>query len=627
MLSQWAPHTGPLTKRLTAIPKIATPDRNNGMPLSVSSYTSKDTQPDTVLKEPDNGQKPIHVQPTHMIQASDSIQSELLAERANGIHPSPNAQKAVQDVGNPFQPNKKQKWRPKRSYDLESQSLPDTVSSVQLNDEDPDFRNIDSDSSPALHTPEKDIRGEIADESNLKPTHSGDGFYDASPWKESASENGNWSQNKNWFMGYVSSWINKQAHVKLPDVFFLDKKIERHEECDVNTYNGWLNAPVEYPATYMNPADAKRPQETTRRLSSSANLKSATDYEKNRRRLEKAEKKMEEKWGLENTTPLWQPQTNPFPSPHPPAPQPTAPPRQPMTGKAQIHAGGVISQAPAGPIEPIRPITPTAPVAQPDEFESYLKVSCFLRPAKKNDLARVLKIYNWEVAHGIQALDTKPLTLEDFHRIFEQCKDAQTPFIVVIAGTPAEAAARKEVPATPRGPYQTYREGPYQQHYQNPEQDKVLGFGFITIRAAGLAGGIHHSVGRFQGRLHFYVDNENRRNGVGRALLCRLTKCCSIMMISTGEYDYFDPDRNEACDVAPHNARQYTRLFIEVASRSQNDPDSKWCSKFLNGEGFMCVSTADKARKVGCGEKGIWLDNLIWQHDCQDPKSIFEDPA
>lgn len=507
------------------------------------------------------------------------------------------------------------KWRPKHSADLQSQSLPSVVSSVELNDEEASVWRLGSDDEAVG----SDIRGKIAGNLDLARKHSGTGFYNKNKWAKDASEDGEDPDAVAWLPSSCQDWINSLPNKPPPVAWCINQNIERSEECDLQPLNGFLMAPVDYPDTHINPADIGDPGQMARRLSVSAKLKAAADYERNKRRFESSERKLREH-ELLNPPSYWRPIDDPLPPSQP------KPPTQSMGGDGQVYLGsradvghtgtnGMVSEAINGAI--------AQSINQQYEWQSYVKISCFLRPVEQGDLAQVLEIYNWEVVNGIQALDTKPLSLQDMQRIFVQCKSAQTPFIVAIAGTPAEAAVRKEVPASPRVPYKAYSQGPTHQS-QKPEQDKVLGFGFVFIASTGIAGGVNHNVARFQGRAHFYVANESRRNGIGRALMTRLAQCCSVYTIGTDDCEWYDPGRNPACDVVAFNARNYSRLFIETASRGKTDPDTVWLAKLLDSEHFLCISTMDNARKTGSGMDGTWLDNLVWQLDCQDPKMVRE---
>lgn len=228
--------------------------------------------------------------------------------------------------------------------------------------------------------------------------------------------------------------------------------------------------------------------------------------------------------------------------------------------------------------------------------------------------------------NGSQALDTMPLALQDIQNLLAKCQSVKMPFIVAVQGTPMEAAWRKEAPAQPRGPYkQPRRMGPYQKAPEaQPRSDKILGFGFISCPVPGLAGSVQSNVGRFIGKVHFYVEHTSRRNGIGRAILHRLTRCCSKFCISVDWYQWHDPARSAVFDEPDYNARNYSRLYIETSSAGEEDPDNGWYEKFLDGMGYLFMSTLDKTRKVKYGPNGQWRDTIVWQHDCRDHKYITE---
>lgn len=494
-------------------------------------------------------------------------------------------------------PTSERKFQAKKSCDRESQSLPETVSSVKSMGSG----NIENQKSSS------DVRqvGRGPVHSHLGPSMNNEGSKDEHSDSEKHS-NGKTSSDA------CQKWVDDLIH--FPICLSIVQKIDRHYECDVEPINGFLMAPVDYPETHINPLDKSSGEEALRRLNGTAGLKSLADFEKRRRLIQPAKKHEDgansrdayEQW------PGWQANPPIFADKLPPTQPPTSPGRQGQTTTENLHNGRDIPGDTQSP------------------EKSEVPKSWFLRPVQEEDLPQILKIYNWEVVNGIQALDNEPLILKDVQRILAHCRAGQTPFIVAIAGTPAEAAARKEIPAHPRA-YQVQRIGQYSHligpdhpSYQIPELDKILGFGFLNISVPGLAGNVQHSVCRFQARTHVYVHAKHRRNGIGRSLLHKLTRCCSIYSVDMGTYEWFDPSNSRVCDLPGFNPRNYSCLLVETASRSENDPDTIWYSKFLDSEGFVCISASEKTRKIGHGEDGQWLDNLVWQLDCQDFKTIME---
>lgn len=511
-------------------------------------------------------------------------------------------------------------WRPRHSCDLLSQDLPDSVaSSLGFNDSNHDSPIANG----ALVC--SDIRNTVGGELDLIPKVHGEGFYNKNRWVEYPDE----SKALEWRPTYCQLWVKEMENEDWPVAIFLKMKNMPHEECDVQTSDGWLMAPVEYPDTHINPAELKNDQHhgaTSRRLNGNACLKIAANYRRLKRRVD--EREGEVKWEpIGDDTSIASPPDHVFEKPigqrnSQSTSQPTRSyvNRLPvMKSEQRIHRPErVIHHRHYGTITHLpRTYTPKPP-------PTYLKICCFLRPAEESDIPQILDIYNWEVAHGMQALDTKPLCLKDMERVFKQCKDAKTPIIVAIAGTSTEAKARREPTVAPRGRYETGQQGP-QQPSQYPENDKVIGFAYVSILSPGLAGDVHYNVGRFEGQIHLYVTHECRRKGVGRALLQQTTIFCSRHAgYHAQNYEWHDPEKTPTYDDAFYNSRSYSRIFVEVASRAKDDSDTLWVSKFLDEENFSCVSTKDKARKLGYGEAGRLLDCLVWQHDCQDLDKMKE---
>lgn len=499
---------------------------------------------------------------------------------------------------------KTRKWRPKHSCDLESQDLPDSVAG-SLNFDDSES-SCHEDAAPVS----PDVRNTVGGEVDLVRRVHGDGFYNKHQWDEYPDQRKSFE----WRPTYCQLWVDEMENEQWPVAVFLHMKDFPHEECDVQTSNGWLMPPVDFPDTHINPEDAQITQHSgasSRRLLSTVNLNVKAQYSKNRRRVDEREREVR-----------WFPIEDPFPvveSPQQPAErrgQPTPPATYSYINRSPVMDPERLIQRPERIVQhavygTIKHLPRTLTSGPPP---TYLKIACFLRPAGEEDIPQILDIYNWEVSHGMQALDTKPLCVEDMKRLFKRCRDAETPIIVAVAGTPAEAKARRDGTPVPRDQHDRL-----QRRTPLAEEDKVIGFAYVSITATGLAGDVHYNVDRFSGRIHIYVTHECRRKGIGRALLQRMTIFCSRHAGHyAGEYKWHDPEQMPTYDEAAYNSRNYSRISIEFASRAKDDHDTLWMSKFLDTENFKHVSTQNKSRKVGYGENGELFDTMVWQHDSQD---------
>lgn len=528
-------------------------------------------------------------------------------------------------------------WRPKHSWDLSDQDLPESCKGTLEFDNDDSIRNFEGDS----YIPGPDIRGTVGGELDLVPKIHSKGFYNKNMWHE-YPEDPEDPYDRKWRPTYCQQWAKDMEEFTWPEANWLGITDIQHEECDVQTSNGWLMAPIEYPQTHINPEDVMKASEgvRARRHDSSANLKIKTDYEKIKRRIDAREGDV-----------LWENSSSPAQSSTDPYPRQAGADRRAMGTERRVQGmkDGVQPQSTPGPTaQPTPPPTQmTAAVPPPDIVpgkmvwhpdyghvyhhpkviehtnpHTYLKITCFLRPVEERDLPQILEIYNWEVAHGMQALDTRALQPSNIVRLFKQCEQSRTPMIVMVAGH-ASAPTQKKVAQD------------QQQQRSNQRsvvtRDKVIGFSYVSIMDTGLDGDVHHNVDRFLGQVHIYVANEHRRKGVGRALLQKmLTFCSRHAIIREDNFEWYQPQKTASVryDNVCSNSRSYSRLFIKIASRGKDDPEQKWMTNFLDTENFICVSTMDKSRKIGYGANGEVVDTIIYQHDCQNTKTMNEsDPT
>lgn len=506
----------------------------------------------------------------------------------------------------------KDKWRPKHSSCRESQSLPSSQVSSNFGSNEANFSSNSDRSNGGA--PFKDIRSSIADELDIVPKGDGTGWVNKHAWKDYHSPPGSDddgttdSFDKGWMPKYCSDWVASLPGMPPPlaPLQYMDE--QTHWECDIDTKDGDLIPPVHYPQTTVNPEDPSTREEMVRRMSGTAEIRVTMEAEKLRKRMKHRERQ-EEKRAERHLGAGWK-RVDTSSTPMDP----------PDTLGRSFHG----YEQPPGHTN-----TPLVEARRADHREP--RIPCYLRPAKRDDLPQILDTYNWEVQHGRQALDAKPLVIEDMQRLFAECDAAGTPFIVAVSGTPPLAPTchgGESALVRFRNPYQQPGQlGPYggsQAISSNPSySDKILGFGLITLPSAGLAGNAHSSVGRFNGKVHFYVEPLSRRLGVGRCILHRLLRCCSKQLLSADWYKWYEPYPSKACAEPGHNIRNYARVFAEVAS-FKGDPDFGWRKKLLEEMKFLYVNTTDLTRKVIHDANGGWFDNTVWQHDCGGPDDVHE---
>lgn len=507
---------------------------------------------------------------------------------------------------------RKDKWRPKNSSCWESQSLPSSDTSVKFGSNECNL-SFESDLSNG-GAPFKDIRGSIADELDIVHKDDGTGWVNKHIWKDyhsppgSDDDGSNGSFEKGWLPQYCSDWVAGLPDRPPPLAYLIYDDSEPHWECDFDTKDGTLMLPVDYPQTSVNSQDPNTREELVRRMSGTAEIRVTMEAEKLRKRMKRREQK-EEKRGELYLGSKWKRVGIP------------------STPIDPLNSLGRLSHGHGQP--PDQATTALVESRRADNREP--RVLCYLRPVMRDDLSQVLDIYNWEVEHGRQALDAKPLGPQDIQRLCAECDAGGTPFIVAVEGTPPLASTSRggeSALVRSRGPYQQPRQlEPYGDSQTAPStpssSDKILGFGLITLPSAGLAGNAHTSVGRFNGKVHFYVEPRSRRLGVGRCILHRLLRCCSKHLLNADWYKWYDPHDSKACAEPGYNTRNYARVFVEVAS-FKGDPDFGWRKKLLEEMNFLYVNTTDLTRKVIHDANGGWFDNTVWQHDCGGPGDVHE---
>lgn len=506
----------------------------------------------------------------------------------------------------------KNKWRPKHSSCWESQSLPSTLVSSKFdsNDANP---SVGSDQSNG-GAPFRDIRGSIADELDIVLKGDGTGWVNKHAWKDyhslpgSDDDGSNGSFKKGWLPQYCSDWVASLSDIPPPLVPLQGEDAATHWESDINPMDGRIMSPVDYPQSTVNPQDPNTREELVRRMSGTAEIRVTMEGEKLRKRMKHREQK-EEKRAERYLGPRYKRVSDSSMLMDPP--------------NTLRRSSRGYDQAPG------QTVAALVESRRADHREPH--ILCYLRPVERHDLPQILEIYNWEVVHGSQALDAKPLVLKDIQRLFEECDASGTPFIVAVSGTPSLTSTSrggKSALVPFHGPYQQQGQSDHYEDRQvtpsNPSSsEKILGFGLITLPSAGLAGNSHTSVGRFNGKVHFYVEPRSRRLGVGRCILHRLLRCCSRHLLNADWYKWFDPYDSKACAEPGYNMRNYARIFAEVAS-FKGDPDFGWRKKLLEEMKFIYVNTTDLTRKVVHDANGGWFDNTVWQHDCGGPGDVYE---
>ncbi|KAK3905099.1 hypothetical protein C8A05DRAFT_13066 [Staphylotrichum tortipilum] len=278
------------------------------------------------------------------------------------------------------------------------------------------------------------------------------------------------------------------------------------------------------------------------------------------------------------------------------------------------------------------------PVIEKPEYQHFVpRTPCYLRPAAKHDMQGVCRIYNLEMERGLQALDTEPLTGEDFEHILTTAQKLGMPFIVAMSGSARELGLTKGNLA-----FSAFRQMPS----HGPDNfGEVLGFAFLSTWQSGLTGqGTANGSSRATTRINVFVHPEYRLKKVGFSLLDMLLTTVSDRFSSESGYDFIDPTNSPVYKNSRGRERQYFRLYISYRVKSKQraegnpklekeqeayDNDLTWVKKMLVDKlNFVELVRFENVHRTAKGraEAVCWLDEVVFEHTCLfDPLIVKAD--
>lgn len=460
--------------------------------------------------------------------------------------------------------------RPNPKYSGSSPSLP-SVSSMNISETGIEKPGIAEDARSSG----KDIRNEIA------PKHTLQDY--GQKWVKS-----NWANEGDhdevlfspaFVQHFVVSWVSDVPNNIRAE--FLQQNIPGHWDCDVDTDTGLLMQPVSYPSamvdlSQLDQATAWRQQNWT----------SSLLIRRENMRLDRVKN------------------------------QRLGPPR----GWTETTVGPATSGNVIKPDAVVK-------VYEPEPNPHAPRVPCHMRPARKEDMESVRAIYNMEVEHGLQAGDTSPLSLEDFHNIFSTTQELKMPFVVVISG-----------------PYQGTAEDNGAQHAKRRNQPRqkssgqVIAFGYLSVWEPGLAGGMK-GRSRMTARVNIYVHRGYQAKKLGHACLDKLLSTVSnrhAAKVASG-CEFVNASDDPVYKYPRHHERKYYSVYlyhyVKTKTPANNntsfvgaDSDGgnaeeglKVMEKYLSGCRFENVARFRACHRTRPDRTPcpLWLDAVVFEHVCQ----------
>lgn len=421
----------------------------------------------------------------------------------------------------------------------------------------------------ALGGAEKDIRNGIAPKHNFQDYGKS---WVKSNW-DNEGDNDEVLISPDFLQSFILFWVQEVPNNIRAE--FLEQDISGHWDCDVDTNTGLLMEPVKMPGTMVDPSQVEE--------------KTA--------------------WRQQNWTSSLL-----------------------MRREINLAKHDNKHNPPRGWTETIiKPATPSnvieessnSKLYEPERSPHAPRVPCHMRPARKEDLEGVREIYNMEVVSGIQAVDTEPVSLDAFEKIFETTQELKMPFIVVISG-PFQNKAADYVPGAQ-----------YPQSQNNPPLGQVLAFGYLTIWEPGLAGDMK-SASRMTARVHVHVHPKAQGKKLGHACLDKIISTVSYRHASklASGCEFVNPTNDPIYKFPRHHDRKYYSIYLYHYVRTKTPANANPANGTDDKDGEESLKARELyfndcrferlARFVACHRTNpnrspgpFWLDAVVFQHICQ----------
>lgn len=270
-------------------------------------------------------------------------------------------------------------------------------------------------------------------------------------------------------------------------------------------------------------------------------------------------------------------------------------------------------------IEEICAMNPAYNTPFPDEPDPNAPtVELYIRPAHEADATGISQIYNWYVQHTIVPEDQKVVDEEAIRNKISEAKGNRTPIIVAIQGKAPEGHLRKPMSTFGRRSTQA-NTGAKASHPAVTEF--VLGFGFVD-GFSGLTGVLNQGRSRFTGQLHFYVRQQQLRQGIGRCLLDRLLTATAPSHLNKGGYVFSNPSNDQVYEgLGGNGPHRFHQLIVQRPIERSQDPDYDWLKMWLEKSFFF--EETGRLKSVGRSSVGTstisrFLDIVQFQFDASN---------
>ncbi|RDA84929.1 hypothetical protein CP532_5164 [Ophiocordyceps camponoti-leonardi (nom. inval.)] len=261
-----------------------------------------------------------------------------------------------------------------------------------------------------------------------------------------------------------------------------------------------------------------------------------------------------------------------------------------------------------------------AAVVETAEMSRFPKAQCTIRPARNEDLDRIVEIFELERNHDgcRQVFRADRFLAEDIRDIFRGCREDKRPFLVATPNsTEAELMDRSKWPRQSDAVYQKYLE--FVRASRKDEPQPVVGFAYLYDMNMGHG---HCLETRHSAYMRVLVDPGHRKQSYGTALMDRMLLSSSALHVSLIDYRWDCP---RPAKIYEHpvtwNERQFARIYMEVFCESGAVAEQEWRAKMLTQFNFKEVARLREALRSQRSDKA-WLDMMIWEFEAQLPDNL-----
>ena len=252
--------------------------------------------------------------------------------------------------------------------------------------------------------------------------------------------------------------------------------------------------------------------------------------------------------------------------------------------------------------EPAEPPKPKdAQSHQATDNDNTPELNIYLRPACRNDIRQMTRIYNWYIDNSSKPTERDQITDADMRQRYDIVTDAKFPLIVAVEKTRNPKASKRTTRAL---------QNPHPIQNTNPtysgmiEEERIVGW------ACAQDFTFAEYVERISAELEIYVAPEVRRRGVGRCLLDKLIDATDRGYLKRGGYSFHCASEQMHL-YETGGGRELHKLYLVLRKFSSPRKSSQSMKKGVNGESRSKSGPHGDMRQAECRED----DSVEWLRD------------